>query len=335
MYDMSIVPTVLWYVGHILWIVALMCGGIIALLWYFQERLLFHPRAPPGYATPDKNPTGMKHPGEQDMEYDDVSIPTDDGVVLHAWFIKQAGSKTAPTLMFFQGNAGNMGFRIPNLHYLYNIVNVNILAVSYRGYGWSTGSPSESGVYKDAEAALFHLYSRSDIDQNKIFVFGRSIGGAVAIDLASKRFPMLRGVIVENTFTNLKDMAELVFPIFRPLRPLIRYVQRLDMDNRLKVQSIQIPFLFISGLEDTLVPPEHMRQLYEVCVSKLKRLYSVRTGTHNETWHQGGSDYYHNIRQFIETAINVAQRGGSSSVCEVEETCEMTAEWRGDVLRQR
>eukprot|EP00921_Rhytidocystis_pertsovi_P000850 GHVQ01001454.1.p1 GENE.GHVQ01001454.1~~GHVQ01001454.1.p1 ORF type:complete len:357 (-),score=59.40 GHVQ01001454.1:1905-2975(-) len=297
----------LWYVARLLWVGGLILAAVIALLWYFQERLLFHPGAPPGFKTPDRNPTGMKHPGEQEMEYEDVTIMTDDGVKLHAWFIHQSGAlqRAAPTVIFFQGNAGNMGFRIPNFHYLYDIVRVNILAVSYRGYGWSTGFPTEQGLYTDAEAALFHLYTRNDIDQSKVFVFGRSIGGAVAIDLAAKRSPMLRGIIVENTFTNLHDMGEWVFPFFRPLRPLIRYVQRLEMNNQLKVQSIDVPFLFISGLQDTLVPPVHMRTLYELCSSKLKRLYSVQDGTHNETWHQGGAEYYQRIKQFIETSLKV------------------------------
>lgn len=294
----------LWYLSRLVGVVGLVGGGVIGCLWYFQERLLFHPTVPIGFPTPDKNPAGLKHPGEQGMEYEDVRIKSSDGVTLHAWFIKQpfGQCKQAATLIFFQGNAGNMGFRLPNLYYLYRFVRANVLAVSYRGYGWSTGTPTEPGVFQDAKAALEYLHGRDDIDTSKVFAFGRSVGGAVAIDLAANYADLISGIIVENTFTDLLDMGELVFPFFRTIRPVIRRVQRLHMDNRRKVQKVNVPFLFISGLQDTLVPPQQMKELYELSCSSEKSFHAVPDGTHNETWQRGGSEYYHTIHRFIEHA---------------------------------
>eukprot|EP00920_Eleutheroschizon_duboscqi_P001935 GHVT01005021.1.p1 GENE.GHVT01005021.1~~GHVT01005021.1.p1 ORF type:complete len:374 (-),score=30.04 GHVT01005021.1:1394-2515(-) len=218
---------------------------LLGLLWYFQEKLLFLPGVPRGARTPENNPPGLRRPDEHGVPYVDVKFPTQDGFILHGWFIRS--SESSPTLIFFHGNAGNLGFRIPNFYHLHLHLRINIFAVSYRGFGHSHGVPSEEGVYKDASAAVDYLLSRADVNPKKLFVFGRSIGGAVAIELARRRPEQLRGVIVENTFTNLMDMVRVVFPLLRPLLPLIAQVQRLYMDNLTKVKMIKTPILFISG----------------------------------------------------------------------------------------
>ena len=111
-----------------------------------------------------------------------------DGTQLHLFLVKQPGeqSKKVPTVLYFHGNAGNIGHRLLNVQGLYTSIGCNVALVEYRGYGRSEGSPSEEGLYMDAQAALDFLLTRQDIATDKIVVFGRSLGGAVAIDLATR-----------------------------------------------------------------------------------------------------------------------------------------------------
>jgi abhydrolase domain-containing protein 13 len=164
-----------------------------ALLYSVQDSLIYLPNHPSiELKSPDRNPTGYKNPLEREIPYEDHTITTKDGLKLHAWFMQQK-DLDAPTVLFFHANAGNMGMRMDNLEQLYKIVKVNVFILSYRGYGNSEGSPSEKGLMIDAEAAIEYLY-KLNIDKTKVFVFGRSLGGAVAI-FATWRFGGSHNVI--------------------------------------------------------------------------------------------------------------------------------------------
>ncbi|PHJ15351.1 phospholipase carboxylesterase domain containing [Cystoisospora suis] len=314
-------------VARATWVGGALVLCVVGLMWYFQEKLLFYPGVPRGFETPERNPKGLRHPEERGLPYEEVWVKTVDGIMLHCWLIKQKFaqvSKSAPTILFFHGNAGNMGFRLPNIELLYKHVGVNVFIISYRGYGHSEGFPTEPGVYRDAEAALNVLMERHEelgIDPNKIFVFGRSLGGAVAIHLATNptrhnvrllsSFSFLsqmriRGLIVENTFTSLFEMVLIVFPFLRPFRRLVRVVQRMHMDNAEKVKRLQTPILFISGMRDELVPCRHMRKLFDLCASPLREKEEVSLGGHNDTWEWavGGKSYYDRIAAFIQHALD-------------------------------
>lgn len=167
-------------------------------------------------------PAGFRNPKEYGLSYDDVYITTKDNVKLHAWFIR-AGSKPYyfRTLIFFHGNAGNIGSRLPNLNLLINSLSVNILIVAYRGYGHSEGTPSEQGLKLDADATLEYLLDRKDVNSDRIFVFGRSLGGAVAAQLALSKPNHVKGIILENTFTSLSDMVDALLPFLKPFKFLI------------------------------------------------------------------------------------------------------------------
>lgn len=182
---------------------------------------------------------------------------------------------------------------------LYHNLHCNILLIEYRGYGLSEGHPSEEGLYIDAKASLDYLFSRNDVNHSEIVVFGRSLGGAVAIDLAIRENYSNRiwCLVVENTFTSIPDMARVLlgwkilqyFPIFFYKNKYLSYQ---------KVKQIRIPTLFISGLSDSLVPPKMMQELYERCNSIRKQLFQLPAGTHNETWQLPG--YYHAIALFLQ-----------------------------------
>ena len=118
------------------------------------------------------------------MKYEDVWINTRDKIRIHGWLVKiKKNADLAKTVIFFHGNAGNIGARLPNIYLLVKELNCNVFIIDYRGYGKSEGTPNEPGIKLDAQATLKYLKTRDDINQDMIFVFGRSLGGAVAIEL--------------------------------------------------------------------------------------------------------------------------------------------------------
>ncbi|KAJ1611902.1 hypothetical protein OJ253_704 [Cryptosporidium canis] len=227
---------------------------------------------------------------------------------------KYEQQEKVPTIIFFHGNSGNIGHRLPRFWEFYNFVGVNILAVSYRGYGDSEGVPSEEGFYLDAKAALDYVLSRTDVvDRDKIFAFGHSIGGAVAIDLASKF--KLTGLIVENTFKDIQSIALRVYPVFKYLGFLLQAIQRLQFDSISKIASVKSPILFVVGSEDEIIPPTHSIELYKRVEAQdsLNKIYTVPGGTHNDTWIKGGVEFHLTLMQFIYNAIDFAKPGAPSS----------------------
>lgn len=181
-----------------------------------------------------------------------------------------------------------MGHRLQNASGFYHTLQCNVLMVEYRGYGLSDGAPGEKGFFSDAKVVLEHLFSRHDLDHSQIVVFGRSLGGAVAIDAAADAVfgSKLMGVIVENTFTSIPDMAvELIHPCVRYL-PLCCYRNKFLSVH--KVQFIAAPMLFVSGLADTLVPPKMMTMLHTRCGSTRKHMLQIVGGSHNDTWAVSG-----------------------------------------------
>ncbi|KAI8776821.1 alpha/beta hydrolase domain-containing protein 13 [Biomphalaria glabrata] len=269
--------------------------GVFGLLYHAQDMLLYHPESPPDSRLMVITPEAFQ------MPYENHFIRTKDGTRINVVLIKQMQRSTL-TVIFFHGNAGNIGHRLQNALGLYSILNANILMVEYRGYGKSEGGPSESGLYQDAEAAMDFLLKRSDIDQTQIVLFGRSLGGAVAIYLASSPFygPKIAAVVLENTFTSLYDMSHKILRF-----SCIKYIPRLCYKNKFpslqRIELVSTPALFLSGTMDELVPPKMMKELYNKCNSNFKRLELFANGTHNDTWMCPG--YYEAWMRFIPEAL--------------------------------
>ncbi|KAG8190730.1 hypothetical protein JTE90_024863 [Oedothorax gibbosus] len=287
-------------------------GGIIAFILFifalsgflFQvgDFFLYHPDQPP------QSRLYVPLPSLFGLPFESIFIKTADGVKLHAFFIKQDSSiiDRVPTILYFHGNAGNIGHRLPNAKGFYNNLLCNVLLLEYRGYGHSEGVQSEEGLYLDAQAGMRYLLQLPFIDKTKIIVFGRSLGGAVAIDLVShKEFAKhVLVLIVENTFTSIPDMAKEMFH-----SKLIGYLPIWCFNNKYlslaKIIQINRPSLFISGEQDAIIPPRMMKQLCHASGSALKRFQSFEDGTHNETWQCKG--YYRLILMFIDDML-LAQR---------------------------
>jgi fermentation-respiration switch protein FrsA (DUF1100 family) len=234
-------------------LLALISGGLY-LLYKYQEHLLYQPRIFPQHITPKDNPPGMRSPNEHGLPFEDIYLTTPDSIQLHAWFIRPEDKiqrMQRPTILFFHENAGNMGLRMDNLRMMYSQLECNVVILSYRGYGESQGIPSEDGLYIDAETTLQWLLTREDIDRSRIVVFGRSLGGAVAIDLASKHeggesaLPgNIAALIVENTFASISSMVDVVFPYLAVAK---RFILRMKWESIEKIPTISKPILFISG----------------------------------------------------------------------------------------
>ena len=285
--------------GALAGIVGLMGGG----LYVFQERLLYLPQLPS--RTYDVLPSNFAGLG-----FEDVFLRSADGTRIHSWLVYPSAdeAREAPrsTLLYFHGNAGNLAHRLPDVQSMVALCSCNVLMVSYRGYGMSEGSPSESGIKQDARAALEYCLAGggdgAHISPRRLYVFGRSIGGAVALWLAHQYPNVIRGVIVENTFTSVNDMIDTVFP------RMLRWVKRLNRnrwDTLSFIPDVRVPVLFLSGRRDELVPPRHMDILYELCrngASPLCKMVHIEDGTHNDTWYRGGRLYYESITSFIEEA---------------------------------
>ena len=189
-----------------------------------------------------------------------------DGVKLHAWLLKPPGASAAsapapplPVVLFFQENAGNMAMRLPFLRALIRALGCAVLAPSYRGYGLSEGAPSEAGLRLDAQAAVDHAFSRADLDPARVALFGRSLGGAVALaTAAANRERGLAGVVVENTFLSIEAVAPALLPVLRPFlgpgKPLGRLL-RSKWRNDVEAAALRVGGGGGAGGTPTGTPP--------------------------------------------------------------------------------
>jgi pimeloyl-ACP methyl ester carboxylesterase len=282
----------------------------ITSLYGFQDALLYQPNEP------DTSRTIVQPPSLFRMPYEKIIIETDDNEKLHGFLIKQMHrANECETLVFFHGNAGNIGHRLQNASLLYQSCNINILLFDYRGYGKSTGTPSENGFYTDAQAVYDYVRKRTDLNQEKIFLFGRSLGGAVALHLASDlaqsdATPPLYAVILENTFTSIPEMGKRLFQVF-----ILDYVPIWCYKNVFssitKIRHINVPVLFLSGERDELVPPQMMQKLHEECQSSKKQLVLFSDGQHNTTWFS--NNYASHIRHFLTECSTLSETTSTAS----------------------
>ncbi|KAL5013441.1 hypothetical protein ScPMuIL_007711 [Solemya velum] len=279
-----------WAYGGVIPIIILI-SAVLGILYSMQDYLLYYPEQPPSARLYVDMPSLMN------MPYESHFVKTKDGERINMVLVKH-NQTTAPTVIFFHGNAGNIGHRLPNTYGLYSGCGCNVLLVEYRGYGRSEGTPSESGLYLDAEAAMDFILQRTDIDRNKIFLFGRSLGGAVSIHLAANTYysQYLAGLILENTFTSLPDIGRKLFD-FKILDLLPEWCFKNKYPSKIKIQKIKIPTLFLSGQMDSLIPPRMMQILHSLSPSHQKKIVHFPDGTHNETWTCPG--YYESIARFI------------------------------------
>jgi fermentation-respiration switch protein FrsA (DUF1100 family) len=289
-------------------IVAVSAIVIVLAVMAFEDKLIYFPdKYPSGYwqvvETSGRVTAGVSE-GALVPRIEDCWFVTTDGVRLHGWYctpVRRTGESFAPvaskmTLLWLHGNAGNISYRFDMIRHLMALP-VDIFIIDYRGYGRSEGSPGESGLYLDARAAWSCLTNERKIPADRIIIFGKSIGGVFAIDLArhlQTEGIKPAGLIVQSSFTSAADMAAAVLPFYP------RALLRAKMDSISKIRDISCPKLFIHSRADEVVPFKLGYKLYEAA-SDPKEFYEVTNSDHNSTYISGGNAYFETLRRFVES----------------------------------
>ncbi|MBI4431642.1 MAG: alpha/beta hydrolase [Candidatus Omnitrophica bacterium] len=228
-------------------------------------------------------------PSNWGLKYEDIFIKTSDGVRLHGWFVPTPSERAR--LLFFHGNAGNIGDRAFHLPEFVQR-GISVLFVDYRGFGQSEGVPSELGIYADAEAALDWLKHRKPGDFPIVY-YGESLGSAVAIELAVSKEPPPQKIILEGGFSNARDMAKVMYSFLGSALPLT-----YEFDSVTKIQSLKCPLLSIHGTEDDVVPFALGQKLFDAHPGP-KEFYAVKGAHHNDLLNVAGAQFYERVQQFI------------------------------------
>ena len=262
-------------------------GAIVGFAFAFQDQLLFQPSS-----------RLLATPEDAGMPYETVHLNTEDGETLHGWWIP-APDVSRGTLLFFHGNAGNISGRLESVQQFHQL-GLNVLIVDYRGYGQSTGSPSEEGIYRDAAACWRYLMETKNFAPQRIIVFGRSMGGGAATWLAAREQP--GSVILESVFTNVPDIGAQHYP-FLPVRALATN----QFDNESRVSQIDAPTLFIHSRKDRVVPFELGQQVYEAAAEP-KQFLEIEGG-HNDGFLVSEEQYLQAIDDFLAEHLNGDEAG--------------------------
>jgi fermentation-respiration switch protein FrsA (DUF1100 family) len=260
--------------------------GVCLNMWMVQRQRIFEPQAQL-QTTPER--LGLK--------FEEIHIPSGSGADqgdLFAWWIP-AEDATAPTLLYLHGNAKNIGAAhdLDNAKRLHSM-GYSLLMVDYRGYGKSTGGePTEAKVYEDAESAWRYLTGQRKIESKNIFIYGHSLGGAIAINLAMHHAEA-GGIIAENTFTSMADMAERNYA-YLPVDLLLN--QRFDSMS--KIRRLKIPLLIIFGTWDEKIPYQMSQRLF-ASAQQPKFLKKIEGGEHSNCDLVAPLEYRAAVTEFIQ-----------------------------------
>jgi hypothetical protein len=226
-------------------------------------------------------------PGNWGLEYEDVFLDADDDIQLHGWFIPREGA--SKVVLFFHGNAGNISHRGESIK-IFHRLGLNVFIIDYRGYGKSTGKPSEKGMYADAKSAWQYLNRERVIYEDDIIIFGRSLGGVIASQLASE--VDAGKLIIESAFSSSRDMARKIFPVMSNVI-FMRYCFNA-VEN---VKQIQSPILIAHSLDDDIIPFSLGKKIFKAA-NEPKSFFRMR-GDHNSGFLTSQPEYEQELRAFI------------------------------------
>ncbi len=226
------------------------------------------------------------------MTFEKVILPL-GGDQLAGWWVRSKDPQ-ARTLLYLHGNAGNVAANAEHVVRLYG-TGLNVFIFDYRGYGDSTGGPPrEKFVYEDAERAWRYLVGERKIPPGDIAIYGHSLGGAIAIDLASKH-PEAGALVTESTFTSVARACEGHFYSYLPIRLIL--TERFDSIS--KIMSIHLPKLILHGQADAMMPPRMAQQLYDAAPDP-KQLALIAGGGHENSAVVNGTDYFAALNGFLQ-----------------------------------
>lgn len=226
------------------------------------------------------------------LPLEDIWFQSSDGTKLFGWYVENAA--TSAVVLWCHGNAGNIIHRLENLRELYRL-GLSVFLFDYRGYGRSQGSPSEEGLYQDALGAYDQLTRTRLIRPERIVLFGRSLGAAVAVEVASHK--LAAGLILESSFPSIEAVARFHYgglPVHWLLGAEFRLIDRLP--------HLSLPKLIVHGDQDEIIPLELGRQVFEAAKPP-KTFYVIKGADHNNMYHVGGEPYFHRFTEFVHSAI--------------------------------
>jgi fermentation-respiration switch protein FrsA (DUF1100 family) len=301
---------------HPMIILAVIAGAYLAvcvLAFVFQRYMVFFP---------DRAMFGT--PASVGLPYEDVFFDTSDGVRLHGWFVpapkiegdaeprvepvaeaaasagaspvaapgsRRVSSNTGRVVLFFHGNAGNLTHRVESIR-IFHELGLSVFIFDYRGYGRSEGRVSERGTYVDARAAYRYLAGQKRIDPGSIIFFGRSLGGAVAVELATEHRPL--AMILESCFPSLADVGQRAYR-FLP----VRWLLRIRYDSTQRIASLDCPKLIVHSRQDEIVPLDLGRQLFDAAIEP--KTWMEIAGDHNSGFVVSGAAYTDGLKKFLQT----------------------------------
>lgn len=269
--------------NHLFSILGLLAGLyllLVAAVYLYQPRMLYQPDVP-------GRELGAT-PADIGLDYESLDLFTRDGVRLHGWFVPVSGEARG-TVLFLHGNAGNISHRLERLAVLHRL-GMETLIIDYRGYGLSAGRPDEPGTYEDADTAWRHLVERHGVVPERLLIFGHSLGGAVATDLASRR--PAAALVVEASFRSLPAVAAEHYP-WLPVRWLTRY--RYPVEQTLP--AVGCPVLVVHSPMDDVIPFHHGRALFRAARSP--KAFLQIEGDHDRGFVLTGERYVRELDDFL------------------------------------
>jgi fermentation-respiration switch protein FrsA (DUF1100 family) len=235
-------------------------------------------------------------PPPSDLHIENVELTSSSGTRIHAWWMTPPGWKASQgALLYCHGNAGNLSHRGEGLRRWRDLMGLAVLIFDYPGYGYSSGVPTEAGCYAAADAGYDWLVRVTRVPGERLLLYGGSLGGAVAADVAVRR--PHRGLVLVSSFTSVADMAKLRFP-WLPARWLLRH----RFDTLSKISTCRRPVFIAHGTADTIVPYAQGDRLF-AAANEPKQFFPMPGYDHN---HTPSPDFYRSLTEFFARAETTA-----------------------------
>jgi uncharacterized protein len=263
----------------VIWSLALLVL-FLGVFWVGQRRLMYFPTSD----VPSPAAAGL-------TDVEPVTFNTADGLTLHAWFLRSGKSDRSGSVIVFNGNAGNRGYRA-DLGDRLRSLGLSVLLFDYRGFGENAGAPTESGLTLDARAARDYLLTRADVSRDRVVYFGESLGSAVATKLAVEEAPA--ALILRSPFTSFVDLGRIHYPLL-PTRLLLRD-RYATIDQ---IAKVRCPVLVVAGTRDAIVPFEQSKRVFEAAPYG-SELATIEGADHNDDALGAGLEMIEAIARFLD-----------------------------------
>ena len=271
----------------ILLAIALFYVAAMIAIYFAQALFIYAPQMPTREL--------VATPADIGLEYEDLTLQTIDNEKINAWYIPTNKSNKEPTktVLFFHGNAGNISHRLETIK-IYNNLGLDFLIFDYRGFGISTGKPSEQGTYLDADSVWKYLIEERKLEPKDIIIAGRSLGGGVGAELAKKVHPAL--LILESTFTSMTEVSTKHYP-FMPTGLIVKH----EYETNLKLKDIHCPIVLVHSINDEVIPYEHSQRNY-AAANEPKQFIELRGG-HGSGFLLSKQDYVSGLQEAFKTFL--------------------------------